>query len=227
MVETEEIDIRLGKKEAEKEELVDLEGKFDIDRFLAKYKVTVGIGLVGLLLIGIGSLTYFKMFQPQEKIEIISEEEEVSQSIFCDIAGGVERPGMYELTSGSRVEDLLISAGGLSAEADREWVEKNLNRAQKLLDGAKIYVPLAGQTPLLQGSAKQGEQVAGSSTNITAKININTASASELDTLWGIGTVRAQDIIEGRSYQSVEELKTRKIIPSNVYEKIKDQLSVY
>lgn len=223
MAETEEIDIRLGKKEAEKEELVDLEGKFDIDRFLAKYKVTVGIGLVGLLLIGIGSLTYFKMFQPQEKIEIISEEEEVSQSIFCDIAGGVERPGMYELTSGGRVEDLLISAGGLSAEADREWVERNLNRAQKLVDGAKIYVPLAGQTPLRQGFEGQGGEVAG----VTDKININTASASELDTLWGIGTVRAQDVIEGRPYQSVEELQTKKIIPSNVYEKIKDQLSVY
>jgi len=203
------------------------EGEFDLDQFLSRHKVTVGIGLIGILLIGIGSLAYFKMFQPQEKIEIISGEEENSQSIFCDIAGGVEKPGMYELTSGSRVEDLLISAGGLSAEADREWVEKNLNRAQKLIDGVKIYVPLAGQTPLRpasgQGFAGQGEQVAG----VTAMININIASASELDTLWGIGAVRAQDIIDGRPYQSVEELKTKKIIPSNVYEKIKDQISVY
>lgn len=224
MAGTEEIDIRIGKEEVEKGELVDLEGKFDIDKFLAKYKVAVGIGLVGLLLIGLGSLIYFKMFQPQEKIEIISEEE-VSQSIYCDIAGGVERPGMYELTSGSRVEDLLIKAGGLSAEADREWVERNLNRAQKLVDGAKIYIPSVGQTT--ENIEQSGGQVVGSSTNITAKIDINTASASELDTLWGIGTVRAQDIIDNRPYQSVGELQTKKIIPSNVYEKIKDQISVY
>jgi len=221
----EEVDVKLTEKEAEKGELVDLEGKFDIDKFLAKYKVAVGIGLVGLLLIGIGSLTYFKMFQPQEKIEIISEEEEVGQSIFCDIAGGVERPGMYELTSGSRVEELLIKAGGLSGEADREWVERNLNRAQKLVDGAKIYVPLAGQAA--KNIEQSGGEVSGSSVEISTKININTASASELDTLWGIGTVRAQDIIDNRPYQIVEELKTRKIIPSNVYEKIKGQISVY
>jgi competence protein ComEA len=182
----------------------------------------VGIGLVGLLLIGLGSLIYFKMFQPQEKIEIISEEEGVGQPIFCDIAGGVEKPGMYQLVLGSRVEELLIKAGGLSAEADREWVERNFNRAQKLVDGAKIYIPEQSEAPRSLG--EEG-QVSGS--NITVKIDINTASASELDTLWGIGTVRAQDIIDNRPYQSVGELQTKKIIPSNVYEKIKDQISVY
>ncbi len=204
------------------------DGEFDLDKFLQKYKVPVGIGLVGVLLIGIGGLAYFKMFQPQEKIEIISGEEESSEkSIYCDIAGGVEKPGMYELAFGSRVEELLIKAGGLSGEADREWVERNLNRAQKLVDGAKIYVPSAGQTPLRQGSAGQDGEVSGSSVEISTKININTASASELDSLWGIGTVRAQDIIDSRPYQSVEELKTKKIIPSNVYERIKDEISVY
>ncbi len=203
-----------------------IEGEFDLDQFLSRHKFTVGIGLIGIFLIGLGILTYFKMFQPQEKIEIISEEEEgAGKSIFCDIAGGVERPGMYELTSGSRVEELLVSAGGLSGEADREWVERNLNRAQKLVDGVKIYIPSVGQTT--ENIEQSVKQVAGSSTNITAKININAASASELDTLWGIGTARAQDIIDNRPYQSIEELETKKIIPSNVYEKIKDQISVY
>jgi competence protein ComEA len=205
-----------------------VEGEFDFDQFLQRYKIPVGIGLVGLILIGIGSLAYFKMFQPQEKIEIISgEEEETGKSIFCDIAGGVEKPGMYELPSGSRVEELLIKAGGLSGEADREWVERNLNRAQKLVDGTKIYIPEQSEAPRSLGEEEQGEQVAGSSTNINTKININTASASELDTLWGIGTARAQAIIDNRPYQSVEELQNKKIIPSNVYEKIKDQISVY
>ena len=200
-----------------------IEGEFDFEEFLSKHKITVGIGLIGVLLIGLGGLTYFKMLQPQEKIEIISGEETSGNSIFCDIAGGVEKPGMYELASGSRVENLLIASGGLSGEADREWVERNLNRAQKLVDGTKIYVPLVSQT------AESEDQNSGevSGLNVTSKVNINAASASELDTLWGIGTVRAQDIIDNRPYQSVEELETKKIIPSNVYEKIKDQISVY
>jgi competence protein ComEA len=204
-----------------------VDGEFDVEKFLQKYKVPVGIGLVGILLIGIGGLAYFKMFQPQEKIEIISsEEEEGEKSIFCDIAGGVEKPGMYELAFGSRVEDLLIAAGGLSGEADREWVERNLNRAQKLIDGTKIYVPEQSES---SSSSVVGERNGngGQTAGVVALININTASASELDTLWGIGPVRAQDIIDNRPYQSIDELKTKKIIPSNVYNKIKEKISVY
>jgi len=225
MAEIEEIDVKLTEKEAEKNELVDFQGRFDFDKFLAKYKIPLGIGLAGILLIGFGVLVFYKAIQPQDKIEIISEEENKSeQTIFCDLEGAVEKPGVYELVSGSLLDDLLIKAGGLSAEADREWVEKNLNRAQKLVDGAKIYIPLVGQSAKdIEKSVESGGQVAG----VTTKININTASASELDKLWGIGAVRAQDIIEGRPYQSVEELKTKKIIPSNVYEKIKDQISVF
>lgn len=218
MTETEEFEVKLP-KEIGKEE------GFDFDEFLSKYKVPLGIGLAGILLIGFGVLVFFKAIQPQDKIEIISEEgEKTEQAIFCDIEGAVEKPGVYELISGSRLDDLLIKAGGLSAEADREWVEKNLNRAQKLADGAKIYIPLVGQSAKDIGkSVESGGQVAG----VITKININTASASELDKLWGIGAVRAQDIIDNRPYESVEELKTKKIIPSNVYEKIKDQISVF
>jgi competence protein ComEA len=216
----------MSKTEVEKEELIDLGGGFDFEIFLAKYKIPLGIALAGIFLISFGVLFFYKAIQPQDKIEIISEEGKASESvIYGDIEGAVEKPGVYQLESGSRLDDLLIKAGGLSAQADREWVEKNLNRAQKLVDGAKFYIPSEGQTT--ENIVQSGEQVAGSSTNITAKININTASASELDTLWGIGAVRAQDIIESRPYQSVEELKTKKIVPSNVYEKIKDQISVF
>jgi competence protein ComEA len=60
-----------------------------------------------------------------------------------------------------------------------------------------------------------------------AKVNINSASASELDSLWGIGEKRAAEIVDNRPYSSIEELLTRKIIPSNVYEKIEDEISVF
>lgn len=73
----------------------------------------------------------------------------------------------------------------------------------------------------------EGGEVAGEETVVSGKININTASASELDTLWGIGEVRAKDIIDNRSYSSIDELLTKKVIPSNVFEKIKDEITVF
>ena len=59
----------------------------------------------------------------------------------------------------------------------------------------------------------------------TGRVNINTATKSELDQLKGVGEARAQTIIEGRPYQTVEEVK--KVLPSNVYEQIKDMITVY
>jgi len=134
------------------------------------------------------------------------------------LAGAVMQPGVYELPSASRLKDLLARAGGLSASADREWIEKNLNLAQKLEDAQKVYIPSQMET--------EGE-VAGEETVVSGKININTASASELDTLWGIGEARAKAIIDNRPYSSVDELQTKKVIPSNVFERIKDEITVF
>jgi competence protein ComEA len=57
-------------------------------------------------------------------------------------------------------------------------------------------------------------------------ININTASASELESLWGIGPVYAQNIIEHRPYSKVEELLEKKVLKENVYERNKSLLTV-
>ena len=70
-----------------------------------------------------------------------------------------------------------------------------------------------------------GGVVAG--TQVVGKININTASVSELDRLWGVGPATAEKIIGGRPYSSVEELLSKKAVKSNVYERIKDEVSVY
>lgn len=188
-----------------------------------RFRLPIIIGLLGIILVGAGVLVFLSSSGSQDKIEIISSEETNPKTIFVDIEGAVEKPGVYELDFGSRVEDLLIVAGGLSAEANRDWMEKSLNRAQKLSDGTKIYIPLKSEG----GSWVMGEGISSGGEVITGKININTASASELEALWGIGKVRAKAIIDNRPYQSVEELKTKKIIPSNVYERIKEEITVY
>jgi len=190
---------------------------------LEKHKVPIIIFLVGTILVGAGILAVIAGGREKPKIEILTEEENgVSEAIFVDIQGAVEKPGVYKLTKDSRVEELLVAAGGLSASADREWVAKFLNRAQKLSDGVKIYIPDKGET--LSNSSTTHQNVAGAA---VSQVNINTASASELEALWGIGPATASKIIENRPYQSVEELLNRKILKSNVYKVNKDKLTLF
>lgn len=189
-------------------------------KLLTPYRFHLALGLFGLFILGLGLFSL--RVGPSPQIEIISEEQEETGFLFVDIEGAVLKPGLHQLPAGSRINDLLIAAGGLSAEADREWVTRNLNLAQPLEDGSKFYI--SGVAEIGEIREIGGGEVAG---GVTGKVNINTASASELDRLWGIGAARAAAIIENRPYSSVEELLTKKVIPSNVYEAIKDKVSVY
>lgn len=190
-----------------------------------RWIVIVILGVLGLGLIVYG---FWDQLRPREvKIEIIKEKGEsekvkVGGEIVVDVAGAVEKPGVYKLPSNSRIGDALVSAGGLSASADREWVAATLNLAQKLEDGEKVYIP---DKSVNQISSNSAAQMNGKS--VSAKININTASMSELDSLEGIGEARAQAIIDNRPYSKTEDLVTKAKIPSNVYDKIKDRVSVY
>lgn len=204
----------------------DVAESFSWKKALEKSQPSIVLAVAGLVLVSAGILS-FLIFQPREpEIEISSVEEELSSTLWVDLEGAVEKPGVYELPSGSKLNDLLIQAGGFSAEADREWAEKNLNLAQRLNDGVKIYIPRESEAYQSWPTSGDG-QVAGLSASLARKININTASANELDSLWGIGTARAAAIIEGRPYSSPEELLSRKIIPSNVYERIKEEITVF
>lgn len=192
-----------------------------LEEIWERNKILVILGLVGLILIGIGVFLVLLTQQKEPEIQIIPvEKEEGRGTIFVYLEGAVRKPGVYELPDGARLNDLLIRAEGLSAGADREWVGQNLNLAQKLVDGSKIYIPERSETSRSLG---EGGQVGGSNT----KISINTASKSQLESLWGIGEKRAEDIIKNRPYQTVGEILTRKIIPQNVYEKIKDEITAY
>lgn len=200
------------------------------EEILEKYKIQISIGLVGLIFLGLG-LIFFRMGQEEPKVEIISEASSSSTTIFVDLQGAVQKPGVYELPADSRINDLLIRAGGLAASADREWVSKNINLAQKLTDGIKIYIPTQDEVKKFGGpalsTASEVGVVAGISAQNSGKININTASQSQLESLWGIGEVRAKAIIGNRPYQTIEELLTKAKIPKNVFEAIKEKITVY
>lgn len=202
----------------------------DYQQLLERYKpllrqhwLPITLGLSGLLLIGYGLISFLGSSSTGSDVvfEQASESEEgLGKDITVDIEGAVVKPGVYTLASGSRIQNLLIAAGGLSLQADREWVAKSLNLAAKLSDGAKVYIPEVGS---------QKSQVSVGTQQVTSSglININTASEGELDTLPGVGPVIAQKIIQGRPYGSVEELVAKKILSNKVFLQVKEKVTVY
>lgn len=194
--------------------------------WVKQYGVLILAGAVGIGVLGYG--LWGEIMPEQAKVEIIKSQIPNSQilksgereQIVVDIAGAVEKPGLYKLPGGSRIGDGLVMAGGLSGQADREWVAKTINLAEVVKDGGKIYIPVYKETP----SQSNGK---GVSLGEQGTVNINTASLGELDTLTGIGEARAQTIIASRPYGSLEELVSKAKIPQSVYDKIKDNISIY
>lgn len=204
-----------------------MENKFDLESFLFTNRYILITSLVGLILVGVGAF-YVKRGGSlgSTKVEVLSGATEAENSEFVvEVSGAVENPGVYKVSGGSRIEDALVLAGGLSADADRIWVEKTLNRAAKISDGQKIYIPsVTENSKLITQNSGTGN---GQSSLTNSLTNINTASLSELDKLPGIGPVYGQSIIDHRPYSTVEELVSKGAIKQNVFEKIKDKVSVY
>ena len=140
-----------------------------------------------------------------------------SGQIVVDVDGAVAHPGLYKLPADSRVQAALAAAGGLSPQADVH----RINRAAKLHDGQKLYVLSQGEsTPPLAASSGQGCEgqactsteggVAGSDPEGQGLVNINTANATQLTQLPGVGPAIAQKIIDYRTangpFTSVDDL---------------------
>jgi len=180
------------------------------------YRIPITFGIIGLLFLGLAIFLTFKNESQKSGVTFLEEENKSGPTkIKVDIEGAVIRPGVYELSSDQRIQDLLVLGGGLSSSADRAYVAQNLNLAAKLTDGGKVYIPQVGEvrSGIVDGA------------NILAKVNINTASISELDTLPGIGPVTAQKIISNRPYQLPEDLKNKKVVNLATFEKIKDLIT--
>ena len=78
--------------------------------------------------------------------------EKAEVEMVVDVAGAVETPGVYKLGMGSRIVDALAAAGGLSGQADRDFLSKTINLSQLVTDGMKIYV-----TPIREEKGRKGE----------------------------------------------------------------------
>lgn len=152
-------------------------------------------------------------------------------TIVVEASGQVVNPGVYQVAGTARIGDVLDRAGGLKKEADQQFVAKNLYLAQSVTDGQKIYIPF--QDEFLEKTAQTVD--AGASTTLTAltdgavsenKISINTAGLDELQTLKGIGKVRAEAIVAGRPYATIDDLVESGVLGKAVFESIVGNLSL-
>lgn len=207
----------------------------DIDKLkhlISIYKFPLILAGIGLMFLLMGIVFAVKTQYASQEVVFSEATSSAKRSIRVDIEGAVINPGVYEFKEDERVSDALVSAGGLSADADREWITKFLNKAARLTDGGKIYIPsvaevTSGQTQSSNIKA-QNLNDQGNLLGVTAgKVNINTASQAELEALPGIGPVTAGKIISGRPYQTVEELKSKKVVGNALFDKIKDLLTVF
>ena len=131
------------------------------------------------------------------------------------ITGAVARPGVYELVDGDRIIDLLRQAGDFAEDAKPQAI----NLAQRLHDEDMIVVPRLGEP---------ASQVAGA---VSLSVNINTATARELDAaLPGIGEVYSQRIVDSRTsdgpFTATDDLVIRDLVPRGTYENIKHLINV-
>lgn len=195
---------------------------FEIDR-----KVQIFIFLIAAALVFTGGYKYAMWINPTPDAEVIIEDSiedtgnQEAETLGVHVAGAVSKPGVYYLSFGSRVEDAVREAEPL-AEADLN----SLNLARKLADGEKIYVPKEGEIP----AQVSGADVVAGQGGAERKININTATAAELDTLPGVGPAIAQRIIDYRTdhgpFRSVADLQKVSGIGAARYEQIKDMVMI-
>lgn len=155
------------------------------------------------------------------------EPEAKPATVIVDVAGAVAQPGVVELPEGARVNDAIEAAGGLAADADASAI----NRAEKLTDGVKVYVPRVGEeVPAVSGGAAGGANAGSAGTSTAALVNINSAGLDELDILPGVGPSTAQAILDDRTqngpFASVEDIMRVSGIGEKKYEKLKDLICV-
>ena len=183
---------------------------------IIRYVAGVLIGTAVFLCSGCEKKTAFELSAGTKEAAVT--EEDVSETappslLYVHVCGAVGKEGVYALSEGDRIIHAVEAAGGFAEDADREAV----NLAEPVADGMRIRIPSLTESEG-QGAAQD------------TRININTASETELCTLTGIGPSRAADIVRYReqngAFLSIEEIMNVPGIKDGLFQKIRDLITV-
>lgn len=180
-----------------------------------------------------GNTAVDEMKDKDENVEDVPAAEPASKTCFVYICGAVKHPGVFEVPSGSRIYEVITLAGGLKKNASI----KGLNQAQQIADGDMIEILTRKEQreaeKEAETEAKTGAKTAAGAqpgNSEDGRIDINTASATELMTLSGIGEAKAANIIayreENGMFAATEEIMNVSGIGEGVYAQIKDKITV-
>ncbi|MGQ7658674.1 helix-hairpin-helix domain-containing protein [Streptococcus suis] len=157
--------------------------------------------------------------------ETSAEASEEPSQLVVDVKGAVTEPGIYYLDAGSRVNDAVDAAGGLTSQAD----PKSINLAQKLSDEAVVYVASKDENISVVASTTASSAMSQEEKS-TSLVNLNTATEADLQTISGIGAKRAADIIAYREanggFKSVDDLNNVSGIGDKTMESIRPYVTV-
>ena len=210
-----------------------------VKRWLMEYKKVLSIiggvlAVIVIILVGRGMMAS----STKEKVMVTNavnttRVEETTmrmpQNCYVDIKGVVLRPGVYEFSCESRIQEVIKKAGGFTEEAD----ETKINLAQKITDQMQMIVPNVNSKQ--EGGVTEENSEKGNSSNTTPSnskqgtVNINTATLEELQTIKGIGKKKAEAILQYRKehgpFRTKEDLLQVKGIGKKALEAIENQVT--
>ena len=210
-----------------------------VKRWLMEYKKVLSIiggvlAVIVIILVGRGMMAS----STKEKVMVTNavnttrvEETTtmIPQNCYVDIKGEVLRPGVYEFSCESRIQEVIKKAGGFTEEAD----ETKINLAQKITDQMQMIVPNVNSKQ--EGGVTEGNSEKENSSNTTPSnskqgtVNINTATLEELQTIKGIGKKKAEAILQYRKehgpFRTKEDLLQVKGIGKKALEAIESQVT--
>jgi competence protein ComEA len=202
-------------------------------------RAVLALGCLAVALLGVGVWRFWPS-EAGTMMEVLPEELAVASSVTPEtttvapvavvvvhVVGAVKEPGLYTLPGGSRVGDVIAAAGGVTSEAAGEAV----NLARVLVDGEQVFLPtkkqVAAGVAVPPGSAGAAS---GAGTTAGGKVDLNRATAAELDTLPGVGPSTAQKIVDDRTkngpFKKVEDLMRVTGIGPKKFESLKDLVTV-
>lgn len=177
----------------------------------------------------------------EKKEEVFTEGETVIEEYVVDIKGAVKKPGVYRISKGSIVNDVIKMAGGLKSNASTTYI--NLSYELKNHDVINIFTKTEAKNNVIKEVCNCDDVIISDCNNssivtdgevsanngLSDKVNINTASLEELLNLNGVGESKAIAIIEYREknkFTNIEDIKNVSGIGDSLYNKIKDYITV-